>query len=373
MKLFLATAMGAALVAGCAPFEHGHYANDVSYQNNVGDPAGTPLVYRSGFSNGLAAVASLTGFGSSDTSGNGTQQRVSAAAHRDSPHLHQTGHAHGFGSSGEIVRSSSADDLGRDPFHKYFNRSAGSNFNAPKTAQGQSFVHIDNASSADDLGRDPFDKYFNRSAGSNFNATQTAQVQSFGHIDSASSADDLGRDPFDKYLKGHHHDGSRTHHVAQTQNFTVPNVAQASFAPVQVFPQTVQQSFVGQPIQQGFVNQPIQQVTLQQPVQQSFISPQVQQIAAQPVWPSAPQQTLVSPVPVQSFNAPTPIVSDIQVVPAAQSFFAPNPVPRANILASSLGSPHRFDADGYAICDIPGHKHAAHHTTQFKKKPLPKF
>ena len=350
MKLFLATAMGAALVAGCAPFEHGHYANDVSYQNNVGDPAGTPLVYRSGFSNGLAAIASAGGFGSADYSGNGsfgTQQSVSAAAHRDSPHLHQTAHAHGVGSSGGIGNSSSADDLGRDPFHKYFNRSAGSHFNDPQSHQN-------------------------------------VQVQSLGHIDTASSADDLGRDPFDKYLNGHHHDGSHTHHVAQTQNFTVPSVTQASFAPVQVFPQTVQQSFVSQPIQQpifqsqplqqGFVNQPIQQVTFQQPVQQSFVSPQVQQIAAPQVWPNAPQQFIQqSPAPVQSFNAPAPIVSDIQVVPAGQSFFAPNTVQHSNILATSFGSPHKFDADGYAICDIPGHKHAAHHTTHAKKKPLPRF
>lgn len=46
MKVFLIAAMGAALLAGCAPFEHGHYANDVSYKNTAGDPPGTPLVYR---------------------------------------------------------------------------------------------------------------------------------------------------------------------------------------------------------------------------------------------------------------------------------------------------------------------------------------
>lgn len=46
MRVFVVAAMGAALLAGCAPFEHGHYSNDVSYRNTVGDPPGTPLVYR---------------------------------------------------------------------------------------------------------------------------------------------------------------------------------------------------------------------------------------------------------------------------------------------------------------------------------------
>ncbi len=356
MKLFLATAMGAALVAGCAPFEHGHYANDVSYQNNVGDPAGTPLVYRSGFSNGLAAIASASGFGDSGNGSFGTQQTVSAAAHRDSPHLHHSPQVHGFGSLERSHRSSSADDLGSDPFHKYLNRSNASHFETPQSHQ-------------------------------------SAHIQKFASSEpyvSASSADDLGRDPFHKYLNksgSGHHDGSHAHLTAHVQNFTVPSVTQASFAPVQVFPQTVQQSFVSQPIQQpvyssqplqqGFVNQPIQQVTLQQPVQHSFVNPQIQQIAAPQVWPSAPQLIQQSPAPVQSFNAPTPIVSDIQVVPAGQSFFAPNPVRHSNILATSLGSQHRFDADGFAICDIPGHKHAAHHPahhkTLVKKQPRPRF
>jgi len=44
MKLLAVAAMGAALVAGCAPFEHGHYAQDVSYRNTAGDPPGTPLI-----------------------------------------------------------------------------------------------------------------------------------------------------------------------------------------------------------------------------------------------------------------------------------------------------------------------------------------
>ena len=46
MKIFVVAAMGAVLLSGCAPFEHGHYSNDVSYRNTVGDPPGTPLVYR---------------------------------------------------------------------------------------------------------------------------------------------------------------------------------------------------------------------------------------------------------------------------------------------------------------------------------------
>lgn len=46
MRVFVVAAMGAALLAGCAPFEHGHYSQDVSYRNTAGDPPGTPLVYR---------------------------------------------------------------------------------------------------------------------------------------------------------------------------------------------------------------------------------------------------------------------------------------------------------------------------------------
>lgn len=45
MRVFVIAAMGAALMAGCAPFEHGHYSQDVSYRNTAGDPPGTPLVY----------------------------------------------------------------------------------------------------------------------------------------------------------------------------------------------------------------------------------------------------------------------------------------------------------------------------------------
>jgi len=54
MRVFVGAAIGAVLLAGCAPFEHGHYSNDVSYRNTVGDPPGTPLVYRHDDSNKLA-------------------------------------------------------------------------------------------------------------------------------------------------------------------------------------------------------------------------------------------------------------------------------------------------------------------------------
>jgi len=48
MRVFVIAAMGAAVLAGCAPFQHGHYSEDVSYLNSKGDPAGTPLVYHEG-------------------------------------------------------------------------------------------------------------------------------------------------------------------------------------------------------------------------------------------------------------------------------------------------------------------------------------
>ena len=46
MRVFTIAAMGAAVLAGCAPFQHGHYSDDVSFLNSVGDPRGTPLVYQ---------------------------------------------------------------------------------------------------------------------------------------------------------------------------------------------------------------------------------------------------------------------------------------------------------------------------------------
>jgi len=76
MKIFLFAAMGAALLAGCAPFEHGHYANDVAYKNTVGDPAGTPLVYR-----GDSASRS-TAFASRNTSADTSWRRT---AHSHTP------------------------------------------------------------------------------------------------------------------------------------------------------------------------------------------------------------------------------------------------------------------------------------------------
>jgi len=45
MQGFLILAAGAVALSACAPFEHGHYANDVKYVNSAGDPAGTPLVF----------------------------------------------------------------------------------------------------------------------------------------------------------------------------------------------------------------------------------------------------------------------------------------------------------------------------------------
>ena len=60
MRVFVVAAMGAALLAGCAPFEHGHYSQDVSYRNTAGDPPGTPLVYRGD---------STTEYGSTRTAG----------------------------------------------------------------------------------------------------------------------------------------------------------------------------------------------------------------------------------------------------------------------------------------------------------------
>lgn len=76
MKIFLFAAMGAALLTGCAPFEHGHYANDVAYKNTVGDPAGTPLVYR-----GDSASRS-TAFASRNTSADTSWRRT---AHSHTP------------------------------------------------------------------------------------------------------------------------------------------------------------------------------------------------------------------------------------------------------------------------------------------------
>jgi hypothetical protein len=85
MKVFLFAAMGAALLAGCAPFEHGHYANDVAYKNTVGDPAGTPLVYRGD------SVSRSTSFASRNTSANTSWRRT--AHHHSTPVAVQTAYA----------------------------------------------------------------------------------------------------------------------------------------------------------------------------------------------------------------------------------------------------------------------------------------
>lgn len=54
MKTFYMSLMGVALLAGCAPFEHGHYIDDVSYENAAGDPAGTPILFNGGYGSGSA-------------------------------------------------------------------------------------------------------------------------------------------------------------------------------------------------------------------------------------------------------------------------------------------------------------------------------
>jgi len=51
MRVFVIAAVGAAALAGCAPFQHGHYTEDVAYLNSKGDPPGTPLVYQEGPAN----------------------------------------------------------------------------------------------------------------------------------------------------------------------------------------------------------------------------------------------------------------------------------------------------------------------------------
>lgn len=48
MKLLSTVAAGVLLLAGCAPFQHGHYESDAHYINDVGDPAGTPIVTNAG-------------------------------------------------------------------------------------------------------------------------------------------------------------------------------------------------------------------------------------------------------------------------------------------------------------------------------------
>lgn len=45
MKLLSTVAAGALLLAGCAPFEHGHYAADSHFINDFGDRAGTPVLF----------------------------------------------------------------------------------------------------------------------------------------------------------------------------------------------------------------------------------------------------------------------------------------------------------------------------------------
>lgn len=60
MRGFLGIAACAAALSACAPFEHGHYAEDVKYLNSAGDPAGTPLVFGIGESAPSTQYASGT-------------------------------------------------------------------------------------------------------------------------------------------------------------------------------------------------------------------------------------------------------------------------------------------------------------------------
>lgn len=259
MKLFLIAIAGAAFVAGCAPFEHGHYANDVAYRNTVGDPPGTPLVQRGPIESALHSVGLFNDSGSSI-------QTASSGRHLDH------GHSHGA-------------------WHHSAVHSAAATFATPTLAQ---------------------------------------PVQ---------------------------------------QTFTQPLIQNAT--PV------VQQSIVSVPLQQAFVAQPVQQAIVQPawPSQAPLV--QQQTLAVQPV-----QQTLAAPAPQHSpsFKEP-PRVTDIQVVPAAESFFTRNPSPvirnlppQVNVLATTLGTAgHRVDADGYAICEIPGIQHASHHKPQVWQQYKPRF
>jgi len=59
MRVFVIAAMGSVALANCAPFQHGHYSEDVAYLNSKGDPPGTPLVYQPGLSQ-ATQVADIT-------------------------------------------------------------------------------------------------------------------------------------------------------------------------------------------------------------------------------------------------------------------------------------------------------------------------
>ncbi len=187
-----------------------------------------------------------------------------------------------------------------------------------------------------------------------------------------------------------------THQTANlhTQSTALPVPASQSFFPV---PQTV-------PLQNTLVS-PVSQTayTVQQPVtryvSQDFGAQPVQQFTSQPVYQTSPfpaQQVIQAPsVPQsfpaqQSFGAPAPIVTDVQVVPAAQSFFTPastdiqvlpatqnfyTPAPavQSHILATSHGQPHQVDANGYLICNHSLQQHAAHQASQFHGQSVPRF
>lgn len=52
MKILRFMLIPAALLGGCAPYEHGHYIEDVSYGNAAGDPPGTPILFSRGSGGG---------------------------------------------------------------------------------------------------------------------------------------------------------------------------------------------------------------------------------------------------------------------------------------------------------------------------------
>lgn len=97
MKLFMVAAMGAVLMAGCAPFEHGHYAEDVAYRNTAGDPPGTPLVYL-GEKSGTSSFSSSS-YASANTGNHWNNNR------RYGNHRHGSGYT-AYGNVGSVPTQS---------------------------------------------------------------------------------------------------------------------------------------------------------------------------------------------------------------------------------------------------------------------------
>ena len=201
MKLFVVAAMGAALLAGCAPFEHGHYVDDVSYRNTTGDPPGTPLVYR-----------------------------------------------------GDVTPTLATNRLDRSPSTDW---RYSANNSAPR------------------------------------------------------------------------YQGSNRSYVSANEPAITPTYTQQSYA---------QPSYT----------------------QTAYAAPQSYVPAAQPTFAAAPAYA----APVQRRF----IAQQVPLQPARQSTYAAAPVQQTNVLATSYGNDIRFDAEGYAICDIPGHPHAALQTPRYQNR-----